>query len=281
MISGSSSSPLVGGLAGRPFPRTVPSSRMGRPASVGSADSASRTISASRRASPANSPFTFVFLRRGFFEGSRWRSASKIWRASSLSRREGRSRSSAGAIACATSCPTSRTPLLSGSSESRSGGSSSAARMRAFDGAHRAGRRRAIERRQVAPQARPAQRRLVVGRLALEPARQLGDQELEQVASRPAARASAWRPRRAGGGRTPPRRAPERTWRSPGGAPSSAGRSPARWSGCSARRTSPPAGSGSDPRESGCRDRRWCAPARASRSGSPWTWSITCLVSMS
>ena len=49
--------------------------------------------------------------------------------------REGRRRSSAGAIACATSCPTSRTPLLSGSSQSRSGGSSSAARMRAFDGA--------------------------------------------------------------------------------------------------------------------------------------------------
>jgi hypothetical protein len=45
----------------------------------------------------------------------------------------------------------------------------------------RTGRRRAIERRQVAPEARPSQRRLVVGGFTFEAAGQLGDQELEQV----------------------------------------------------------------------------------------------------
>ena len=131
---------LVGAAStspGAPSPRMVPSSEDGAAGErrVGRLGVERRSRRAAR-ASPANSRVHLASsARRGFFDGSRWRSASRIWRASSLSRREGRSRSSAGAIACATSWPTSRTPLLSGSSASRSGGSSSAARMRAFDGA--------------------------------------------------------------------------------------------------------------------------------------------------
>ena len=239
----------------------TPSAMMGRPASAASAASASETRSrrgaAPRRGTHATAAAVF---RRPLFDGQDVAQreqdlprdlAVAARRPQPLERRRDRP--------APTSCPTSRTPLLSGSSASRRrrqhAAPPAAARSTAATGRTR---RRSIERRQIAPEPRPAQRRLSRVRVRLEAAHQLGRQNLEQLRleqqlHRALGRARAQQPVEL------LRHARLRALRDLQPVlHHAAGRSRARWSDRSARRTSRRAGCGPDPRGSGCRDRRWC-----------------------
>ena len=135
--------------------RGAPSAMIGRPTRVASAASAWDTISASRSASSTNSRECRRIAAGRSSTGRMSRSAIRICRAISVSRRDGRSRSNAAARTPAlTSWPTSRTPLLSGSSASRSARQHQHGEQQRVRRRHRSHRRRSIERRQVAPEPR-------------------------------------------------------------------------------------------------------------------------------